>query len=341
MRIVFLGKGGSGKTTLTSLMALCAIEQERTLLTVDGDVNIHLGAALGIPHNTPCLGDNYQELFKALEGNNPAFVRTGVSPECGSLPPSSWSHRVRLQTTDQVLNRYAWKDPVRSWWHVQLGNYGSVDHGGDCYHYKQNALELFIHRLSDSEDELVFTDATAGIDHVATSLSVGYDLCVFGVEPTLKSISVALDFQKLATASDIAFAFVGNKIENVADFAFLEKHLGNGALLGQVEFAPSLGRSEQGDLEALRAMTSSCMPLFNAILNEGKRRVRTGRDAQNAMLRSIYTKECLGYWNAYHGIDLLEYLDGGSTKIGSADTRLARPIQFRADQSIKESNIEG
>ncbi len=307
MRLVFLGKGGSGKTTLSSLVALHCIQSGRSTLTIDGDVNIHLGPALHVPSSSPTLSDDYSELFRALEGSHPYYQSTQIAPGCGSLPPTRWSTRISLNKDNPVLKQFAWTAEDKPWWHVKLGNYGEVDSGGDCYHFKQNALELFVHRIDDLKDEVVMTDATAGVDHLATSLVRGYDLCVFSVEPTQKSVSVARDFLSLAEQAGLAAIFIGNKIEGEEDLAFISKNLGRG-LFGSVPFIPELGRSDDHDYSLLLNQSVQLRSLFDAILEHGAERFAF-RSEQVEQLHGIFRKECLGYWNSYLGIDLLPYLD--------------------------------
>ncbi len=48
MKIAFVGKGGSGKTTLSSLFVRHLAASGAPVLAVDADINQHLGAALGL-----------------------------------------------------------------------------------------------------------------------------------------------------------------------------------------------------------------------------------------------------------------------------------------------------
>ena len=51
MRIAFLGKGGSGKTTLSSLATRLAPELFTEIYAIDADINLHLAGALGRTHD--------------------------------------------------------------------------------------------------------------------------------------------------------------------------------------------------------------------------------------------------------------------------------------------------
>jgi len=47
VRIAFVGKGGSGKTTAAALFSRFLAGQGLPVLAVDADINQHLGQALG------------------------------------------------------------------------------------------------------------------------------------------------------------------------------------------------------------------------------------------------------------------------------------------------------
>ena len=49
MKIALAGKGGSGKTTLTGLLARSLARRGHTVWAIDADTNPNLGLALGLP----------------------------------------------------------------------------------------------------------------------------------------------------------------------------------------------------------------------------------------------------------------------------------------------------
>jgi CO dehydrogenase maturation factor len=81
VKIAFVGKGGSGKTTLASLLISHLVEAGSPVLAVDADINQQLGEALGLNAEStaalPTLGSRLELIKEYLRGANP---RIGPEP---------------------------------------------------------------------------------------------------------------------------------------------------------------------------------------------------------------------------------------------------------------------
>lgn len=85
--MAFVGKGGSGKTTLAALMARRLAAEP--LLAIDADINQHLAAALGAGEEEavllPALGDHLDLIKRYLKGDNPRI--SCISSMVKTTPP--------------------------------------------------------------------------------------------------------------------------------------------------------------------------------------------------------------------------------------------------------------
>ena len=58
MKVAFVGKGGSGKTTLSALFVRHLAGQGLPVMAVDADINQHLAEALGATAIPPAMGEH-------------------------------------------------------------------------------------------------------------------------------------------------------------------------------------------------------------------------------------------------------------------------------------------
>ncbi|MFN2497348.1 MAG: AAA family ATPase [Pseudonocardiaceae bacterium] len=166
MRIAFVGKGGSGKTTLSALFSRHLVELGRPVLAVDADINQHLGQALGLPAEQaqaiPPLGAGLTWIKEYLRGDNPRI--TSADDMIKTTPPGRGSRMLRLDSGDELHRRFA-----RSAAGAELmvtGEFEPEDIGVSCYHSKTGAVELYLNHLLDGPGEYVVVDMTAGCRRV-------------------------------------------------------------------------------------------------------------------------------------------------------------------------------
>lgn len=177
MRVSFLGKGGSGKTTLASAFIQYLNKQENSVLAIDADMNVHLGAQLGMQINP--IGDKFAEIAKYLENNS-------KKPVIGTTPPTLDSKYIAPRLDDEFLKTYAtYKENIAL---LTVGTYNDKLIGSSCYHSKLGGAELIYNRLLDDDSLYVVSDATAGVDSVGTSMFYVSDINLFVIEPTKKKV---------------------------------------------------------------------------------------------------------------------------------------------------------
>jgi CO dehydrogenase maturation factor len=191
---------------------------------------------------------------------------------------------------------------------IAVGTFSEGDVGSNCYHTKLHSLILVLNHLLDGVEDRVVVDATAGVDTLSTSLMVAYDLKVFIVEPTLKSVSVFRDYLQLAPQWTNRVFVIGNKVHDGSDLTFLEETIGRERLLGAVPFLPTIRRIEQGSKDALDGALNELQPLFDKL---DRKLLLVGRDWTEYLstLRTIHAQNCQWWYNDFYGCSLEEGLD--------------------------------
>jgi len=261
MRIAFLGKGGSGKTTTAASFIRHASGKSPFVLAFDADVNAHLGAALSIESEPPHLGELFTPITEYLKGKR---TDLGEKPMIMTTPPSLLSNFIRCQFDDPLIAKYGRRQGAIAL--LTVGKYEQADVGSACYHSKLSGAISILHHLLDGPNDIVVADNTAGTDAVATSLWFAYDMHIFVVEPTQKSVQVYKDFIKLLPALADKTYVLGNKVEGAEDEQFIAGHVAADKLLGFVPLSKHLKRFEQGHPEALELFQQEQAKVFDKVL---------------------------------------------------------------------------
>ncbi|MDM4721506.1 ArsA-related P-loop ATPase [Micromonospora sp. WMMA1363] len=253
MKVAFVGKGGSGKTTLAALFARHLATQGRPVLAIDADINQHLAVALGgsVGATTTPLGENLPMIKDYLRGDNP---RIGSAAEMvKTTPPGAGSRLLRVVEDNPVYSAC-----VRTVGGVRLavtGEFTAEDLGVACYHSKVGAVELLLNHMVDGSGEYVVVDMTAGADSFASGLFTRFDRTFLVCEPTVRSVGVYRQYAGYARDYGVALSVVGNKVEDATDVEFLREHAGTD-LLTWVSRSTYVRRAERGTVGPLNELES-------------------------------------------------------------------------------------
>ncbi|TCK21626.1 AAA family ATPase [Pseudonocardia endophytica] len=301
MRIAFVGKGGSGKTTTAAMTARCLASTGAPVLAVDADINQHLGVALGAdPDGTPppSLAADLPWLKEHLRGDNPLI---GSSDEMvKTTPPGPGSRLSTLDSSDPVLARLSRSEGgVR---YVVTGEFDADDVGVKCFHSKTGAVELYLNHLVDGPGEYVVVDMTAGADAFASGLFTRFDLTVLVCEPTRRGVGVYRQYAGHAAEYGVALRVLGNKVADSSDVDYLRDEVGD-ALIGWIGQSAWVRAAERG-----RALpVSELEPANRAVCDELRSDVDArSRDwaAYHRDTVAFHLRNARSWANAATGVDL-------------------------------------
>ncbi|MFE4408330.1 ATP-binding protein [Streptomyces sp. NPDC093064] len=315
MKIAFVGKGGSGKTTLSSLFIRHLAATGAPVVAIDADINQHLGAALGLEEAQaaalPAMGDRLPLIKDYLRGTNPRIASTETMIK--TTPPGEGSRLLHLCGDNPVYDACAHRVELGSGAArlMVTGPFTDADLGVACYHSKTGAVELFLNHLVDSRDEYAVIDMTAGSDSFASGMFTRFDITFLVAEPTRKGVSVYRQYKEYARDYGVVLRVVGNKVQGQDDLDFLRAEVGDDLLV-------TVGHSDW-----VRAMEKGRPPRFEFLEDANRRALRLLQVAADATYElrdwDRYTREMVHFhlknaasWgNERTGADLAAQIDPG------------------------------
>ncbi|TDC41253.1 ATP-binding protein [Micromonospora sp. KC213] len=307
MKIAFVGKGGSGKTTLAALVARHLVATGRPLLAVDADINQHLAAALGATAEQaaglPPLGEGLPRIKEYLRGGNPRI--SSATAMVKTTPPGVGSRLLRVIEENPV-----WTAHVREVGGVRLavtGAFTEQDLGVACYHSKVGAVELILNHLVDLPGEYVVVDMTAGADSFASGLFTRFDRTFLVCEPTLRSVGVYRQYAAYARDYDVALSVIGNKVEDDADLAFLREHVG-ADLLGHLSRSAYVRRAERGTVGPLDELEPANRAVLDRLVDQVDATVQDWA-AFTRHAHEFHRRNAAAWANERAGTDLTAQID--------------------------------
>ncbi|MCQ2552955.1 MAG: carbon monoxide dehydrogenase accessory protein CooC [Clostridia bacterium] len=219
MKIAVTGKGGVGKTTLSSTLARLYADEGRVVLAADVDPDANLGLALGLTQeevNSIVPISKMRDLVEERTGANSDNKFFKLNPQVSDIPDKF----------SKEING------------VKLLVMGTVETGGSgCVCPEHVMLKSVISSLVLRRDDVVIMDMEAGLEHLGRGTASCMDQFIVVVEPGARSIQTYEKVKQLAADLKITKVnVVANKIRTEEDIEFIKQNIPAENILGFMSY---------------------------------------------------------------------------------------------------------
>jgi CO dehydrogenase maturation factor len=225
MKIAFVWKGGSGKTTLTASFIQFLQSKDIFTIVIDADINVWLASGIGISIEKDrylASENRVQAIRKYLIGDNLKIKTPWHMVK--TTPPGRWS-QIITQDSDYFFDTFcSYQSDTLKFLHV--GTYEADWIGTSCYHTHLSVFENILSHTYLQNSEFLVTDMVAGNDAFSNTLFTQFDILCLIVEPTLESVSMVKSYLDLMSKTETStqICIIANKIEDENDMEYLMKN---------------------------------------------------------------------------------------------------------------------
>ncbi len=223
MKVAITGKGGVGKTTLSSTLARLYAAEGRTVLAADVDPDANLGLALGLSQeevDSIVPISKMRTLVEERTGANEANKFFKLNPYVADIP----------EKFSKDING------------VKLLVMGTVDVGGTgCVCPEHVMLKSILSALTYRKDDVVIMDMEAGLEHLGRGTAANMDQFIVVIEPGARSVQTYRNVKRLASDLGVQkVRVVANKLRDEKDEEFIRRSIPAEDLLGCIHFNPEI-----------------------------------------------------------------------------------------------------
>lgn len=199
MKVMICGKGGTGKTALTVLIAKILSKNFKVYIIDSDESNILLPTFLGIPQPKALVeyigGKKEEEEFEKMELDiTKALAKAKENIKLDLLPKDYVSTSIEG---------------------IKLIVIGKVrEYGEGCACPFNILTRILLGNLALEKNEIVLVDTDAGVEHIGRKIEEVSDGIIAIIDPTLESLEIALLLKNIAFKLNKKFWIIANKVTN-------------------------------------------------------------------------------------------------------------------------------
>lgn len=200
MKVLVCGKGGSGKSTITALLAKTMAKRGYNVLVVDSDEsNFGLHRQLGV---------EMPEDFTNYLGGKKALGEKMIEALQKKEPISVFEDKWQISDIPEAYT-------------VEKGNIkvmaiGKIhDFGEGCACPMGALAKNLLKNMETTSEDIVLVDTEAGIEHFGRGVEEGCDLVLMVLDPSYESIRLSEKIKELTERAGKPFFFIFNRADKI------------------------------------------------------------------------------------------------------------------------------
>ena len=251
MKIAVSGKGGVGKSTIASVIALSKAADGERVLALDADPDANLASSLGILHSKQRHILTISQQIALIEERTGAKV--GQYGQVFRLNPD----------VSDVADHYAYKHRG-----VHLLVLGAVKSGGGgCACPENTFVRALVTDLVLFKGDTLIMDMEAGIEHLGRATAQGVDAMIVVVEPGQRSIDCAVQVERMSREIRIKrVAFLANKVTGEDDRDFIKGALPKREILAFLPYRDELRGADRDVVSPYDLLDDETRALYQEII---------------------------------------------------------------------------
>lgn len=192
MKMILCGKGGCGKSTVSTLLADAYLSEGKNVLVVDTDESnygLHKQLGLPLPDDLIHYFGNKKSIMQKKNASEPLFAQRWTF---SSLPPEYCSEKGNLKL-------------------MAIGKISEAGEGCAC---PMGFLTgAFLENLDLSDNDVVIVDAEAGVEHFGRGVDSHVDYILMVIDPSFESIHLSEKIYRMGTTYGKPVYFILNKMD--------------------------------------------------------------------------------------------------------------------------------
>lgn len=200
MKVLVCGKGGSGKSTITAMLAKSMAKRSYNVLVVDSDEsNFGLHKQLGLE-----MPEDFMNYLGGKKTLGEKLMQAYQKGDTISIFENKWK-------ISEIPEAYTVEKGK-----IKMMTIGKIHNFGEGCACPMGALARnLLNNMETTSEDVIFVDTEAGIEHFGRGVEEGCDLILMVLDPSYESIRLSEKIRELSEKAGKPCYFILNRADEI------------------------------------------------------------------------------------------------------------------------------